>query len=186
MLDPRPDGHAAEYPASTVTVPGTSTPRDGPLRLPPLEDPRALFELRRVAGLPAWLQLVLVAAGFVATVLLTHAEYRARGTSFGVAGPAFNVLVCPIYEELIFRGWILGRLAHRRPAWLAIAVSSLLFGLLHLRNIFWLDTGALVRSMLFTGVVLGPLLAWVTLRCRSVWPAVILHYANNLTYFLRH
>ena len=32
-------------------------------------------------------------------------------------------------------------------------------------------------------VVLGPILGWVTLRCRSVWPAVILHYANYLTYF---
>jgi membrane protease YdiL (CAAX protease family) len=29
-------------------------------------------------------------------------------------------------------------------------------------------------------------LAWLTLRCRSVWPAVILHYLNNLFYFVRH
>jgi membrane protease YdiL (CAAX protease family) len=151
-----------------------------------LDDPRALFELRRVGPVPAWVQLLLVAGGFVATVLLTHAEYRAHGTVFGFPGPAFNVLVAPIYEELIFRGWILGRLAHRRPAWLAILVSSLLFGLLHLRNIYWLDTATLVRSMLSSGLVLGPLLGWITLRCRSVWPAVILHYANNLTYFLRH
>ena len=158
----------------------------GPLRLPPLDDPRELFELRRVGPVPAWAQLVLVAALFTATVLLCHAEYRARGTSFGIAGPAFNALVAPIYEELVFRGWILGRLAHRRPALVAILVSSALFGLLHLRNIFWLDTGTLVRSMIFTGAVLGPVLAWVTLRFRSVWPAVILHSANNLTYFARH
>lgn len=32
--------------------------------------------------------------------------------------------------------------------------------------------------------VLSPVLGWITLRCRSVWPAVILHDANNLTYFL--
>lgn len=155
------------------------------LRVERPADSRELFELRRALGVPAWLQLVLVVAGFVATVLLTHREYLAKGTTFGFAGPGFNVLVAPIWEELVFRGWILGRLAQRRSATLAIALSSLLFGLFHLRNIFWLDAATLARSMLYTGLLLGPLLGWVTLRCRSLWPAVILHYANNLAYFLR-
>jgi len=164
----------------------TAGERFAALRLPPPGDPRELFELRRVGPVPAWLQLVLVAGGFTATTLLTHAEYLAHDTSFGVAGPAFNALVCPIYEELIFRGWILGRLARARSPWRAIVVSSLLFGLLHLRNIFWTEPEPLLRSMLYTGLVFGPVAGWLTLRCRSVWPAVILHYANNLTYFLRH
>jgi membrane protease YdiL (CAAX protease family) len=64
-------------------------------------------------------------------------------------------------------------------------VSSLLFGLVHLRNIYWLDAAAPAKNMAFTGLVLGPILAWVTLRLRTVWPAVILHYVNNLTYFVR-
>lgn len=157
------------------------------LRIDPLEeDPRTLFEFRRVWGVPAWLQIILVVGLFVATVLLTHAEFRAKGTSFGFPGPAFNALINPIYEELVFRGWILGRLARHRTAPFAIAVSSLLFGILHLRNIFWLDTEALVRVMVYTGAVMSPVLGYVTLRCRSVWPAVILHYVNNLSYFLRH
>jgi membrane protease YdiL (CAAX protease family) len=156
------------------------------LRIGKLEEPPStLFELKRALGVPAWLQLVLVVLGFVATVLLTNAEFRAHGTSFGYPGPAFNAIVAPIYEELVFRGWILGRLARARSAGVAIAVSSLLFGLLHLRDIYWLDTPALLRLMAYTGLVLGPLLGYVTLRCRSVWPAVILHYLNNLTYFVR-
>jgi membrane protease YdiL (CAAX protease family) len=149
------------------------------------EGPRALFEFRRIGIVPAWFQAVLVVALFVATVFLTHAEFKAKGTSFGVAGPAFNSLINPIYEELIFRGWILGTLARVRSASVAIAVSSILFGILHVRNIFWLDAEALVRLMIYTGVVLGPILGYVTLRCRSVWPAVCLHYVNNLGYFLR-
>ena len=156
------------------------------LRIERLDDPRELFEVRRVGPVPAGLQVVLVAGLFTATVLLAHAEYRARGTVFGIAGPAFNALVSPIYEELIFRGWILGRLARSRGPLLAIVVSSALFGLLHLRNIFWLDTTALVRLMAYTGAVLSPILAYVTLRCRTLWPAVILHYLNNLVWFLRH
>jgi membrane protease YdiL (CAAX protease family) len=150
------------------------------------EDPRTLFELKRVWGIPAWLQATAVVVSFVATVLLTYREYRTKGTSFGVAGPAFNALVNPIYEELIFRGWILGRLARHRGPVQAIAVSSLLFGILHLRNIFWLEPWTLARVMMYAGAVIGPILGYVTLRCRSVWPAVVLHYLNNLVYFLRH
>jgi len=150
------------------------------------DDPRVLFEFRRIGFVTDWVQVVLVVGLFLATVFLVHHEYRTKGTSFGVAGPGFNVLVCPIYEELIFRGWILGRLARWRSPAVAIVVSSVLFGLLHLRNIFWLDAGSLVRSVLFTGGLLGPILGYVALRCRSVWPAVILHYLNNLAYFLRH
>jgi membrane protease YdiL (CAAX protease family) len=144
----------------------------------------SLFEFRRVWLLPPWSQVALVAGSFVATVLCTYAEYRRTKTVFGFPGPGFNVLVAPIYEELIFRGWILGRLVRNRGNGVAIAVSSLLFGLLHLRNIYWLDPEALVRMMAFTGLVAGPVLGYVTLRCRSVWPAVILHYLNNLGFYL--
>lgn len=73
----------------------------------------------------------------------------------------------------------------RHANWFAIAVSSLLFGILHLRNIYWLETPRLVSNVLTTALVIGPVLGYVALRCRSVWPAVILHYANNLTYYLR-
>lgn len=150
------------------------------------EDPRTLLEMRRVLGVPPWAQLATVTGLFVASVLLSAHEFRTRGTAFGFAGPGFNAIVCPIYEELIFRGWILGRLAHRRPAWQAILVSSALFGILHLRLIYWLEPPALARTMAWSGLVLGPLFGWVTLRTRSVWPAVMLHYANNLAYYLRH
>jgi len=145
---------------------------------------QSLFEFRRIWIVAPWAQVVLVVALFVTMVFATHAEFVAKGTVFGYAGPGFNALVCPIYEELIFRGWILAMLVRRHPNWVAIAVSSLLFGILHLRNIYWLETSRLVGNVLTTGVVIGPVLGYVALRCRSVWPAVILHYANNLTYYL--
>jgi membrane protease YdiL (CAAX protease family) len=145
-----------------------------------------LFDVRRVGPVPGWLQVVLVVGLFVATVFLTNSEYRAKGTVFGFAGPGFNVLINPIYEELIFRGWILGRLTRWKSPAIGIAVSSLLFGILHLRNIFWLETDVLIRSVFMTGCVIGPVLGYVALRCRSVWPAVIVHYLNNLVYYLRH
>jgi membrane protease YdiL (CAAX protease family) len=130
------------------------------------------------------MQVAAVVALFVATVLCTHAEYRGKGTVFGFPGPGVNALFAPIYEELVFRGWILGRLARSHSRAFAIWTSGALFGALHLRNIFWLDAWPLARTMLYTGLVLGPFLAWITLKCRSVWPAVCLHYLNNLAWYL--
>ena len=144
----------------------------------------SLFEFRRLGPFAPWTQVAAVVALFVATVLCTHAEYRAKGTVFGYPGPGFNALVAPIYEELVFRGWILGRLARAHSRAFAIWTSGILFGVLHLRNIYWLDAWPLARLMIYAGLVLGPLLAWVTLKCRSVWPAVCLHYLNNLAWYL--
>ena len=159
--------------------------RLGALRIGKVHPDRdSLVDFKRVWIFPAWAQATLVVGLFLATVACTHAEYRSKGTAFGFPGPAYNALVSPIYEEWIFRGWMLGRLVRNRSNGFAIGVSSLLFGLFHVRNIYWLETGTLLRSIAFTGLVLGPLLAYVTLRCRSLWPAVCLHYLNNLGYYL--
>ena len=37
--------------------------------------------------------------------------------------------------------------------------------------------------MIFTGLIAEPFWAYMTLRFRSLWVAVILHYLNNLAYF---
>jgi membrane protease YdiL (CAAX protease family) len=156
------------------------------LRPPAFEGPISeLFEFRRYGWIPGWVQVVMVTCLFVLTVLLTHAEYVAKGTCFGFPGPAFNMLFNPMYEEFIFRGWILGALARRHSNRFAIVGSSLLFGLVHIRNIYWLEPTRLIGVMIFTGLIAGPIFAYVTLRFRSVWPAVILHYLNNLSYYLR-
>ena len=112
------------------------------LRIGRVYPQQSLFEFRRLWIVAPWAQVVLVVALFVTMVFATNAEFQAKGTVFGSAGPGFNALVCPIYKELIFRGWILAQLVRRHPSWFAIAVSSLLFGILHLRNIHWLEAMA--------------------------------------------
>lgn len=153
------------------------------LALPPLGE-ASLFDVRGVGPIPDWATGTAVVAGFFATLGLTLAEFRAHGTAFGYPGPAVWMLVVPIAEELVFRGWMLGRLTRRFDAARGIAISAALFGLVHLRNLAWRDGSRVAGQVLWAALVLGPLLAWVTLRTRSVWPAVVLHYANNLTYYL--
>jgi len=73
-----------------------------------------------------------------------------------------------IGEEFIFRGFMLRRLRGVVPAWLAVALVTLLFAASH------------VDPM--QALLILPLGLWWTLiawRARSAWPAVALHAMNN-------
>ena len=85
---------------------------------------------------------------------------------------AVTVVIAPIYEELIFRGWIL-------PKW-GIAISSVLFGLWHLKNLFYFEFSDVVYQMAYAGLVLGPVLGWAAMKTKSILPGVVLHYLNNI------
>lgn len=93
------------------------------------------------------------------------------------------ISVGPLVEELLFRGVLLSALlgiGRSRPAmagrtrWIAILLSALIFGLLHLPDLsfFWYAVPNLM--------LLGVALAWLRLRAGSLWPAVLAHGCNNL------
>lgn len=88
------------------------------------------------------------------------------GLVFTLATMAVTPALC---EEAFFRGYI-QRQAERafvRPM-AAVVFSGVIFGLYHLRL-----TQALPLS------VLGIYLAWLTWRSGSLWPAILVHLANN-------
>ena len=80
------------------------------------------------------------------------------------------VMLAPVFEEVIFRGYtagILRRLYGGLAAWFA---SSLIFGLVHL-------IPSVALSATFSGLVLG----YFYLRYRSLMMVIILHAMNNIT-----
>jgi len=80
----------------------------------------------------------------------------------------------PLVEELLFRGVLLSALMQRcRTGW-SIAISALLFALVHLPGMQW-QWYALPDLAL-----LAAALAWLRLRSGSLWPAVLAHGINNL------
>ncbi len=62
----------------------------------------------------------------------------------------------------------------------AIIISSLLFGIWHFKNIFFMPPRDVAHQMFYTGVIFGPAMALITLFTGTVWLAVIFHYANNM------
>jgi len=62
-------------------------------------------------------------------------------------------LVPGLWEELAFRGLILSNLQDRYRPWVAIAISSLLFGLFHISNLLLLGPDQVIMEMVMAAVV---------------------------------
>ena len=82
-------------------------------------------------------------------------------------------------EELLFRGYLLQMIRARGGGfWLAIALPSFLFGLLHHDTETFGNNAYMVVA---TTTIFGILLCKVTLRTGNLGAALGIHFANNLT-----
>ncbi|KAL5551948.1 hypothetical protein UlMin_002124 [Ulmus minor] len=87
---------------------------------------------------------------------------------------AIVVSVCaPVWEEIVFRGFLLPSLTKYMPVWCAIMVSSVVFALAHF-NI------QRMLPLIFLGVVMGVVFA----RSRNLLPSMLLHSLWNGFVFL--
>lgn len=78
------------------------------------------------------------------------------------------VVVAPVAEEILFRGYLYGKLRGSIPVWLAILITSVLFGAVHGQWNVAVDVFAL-------GIIL------CTLRevTGSIWAGIMLHMIKN-------
>lgn len=97
--------------------------------------------------------------------LLTH---RGLADQLAVAGTA--LIVAPLSEELIFRGYLYGVVKKYGGPWCAIGVSSLLFAAVHLNN-----------AAFFALAALGVALCLIYERCGTLWAPVLVHVGFNAT-----
>ncbi|MDB5388295.1 MAG: Abortive infection protein [Planctomycetaceae bacterium] len=71
-------------------------------------------------------------------------------------------------EEVAFRGFILSGFARSGRAGLAIVLSSLAFGIMHM-----------IPQQVFNAGLLGLLLGLIAIRSNSLWPGFLFHFAFN-------
>jgi membrane protease YdiL (CAAX protease family) len=86
----------------------------------------------------------------------------------GISALLALVLVAPVTEELLFRGWLLQDLKERYGDRRALVYSSVLFGLVHV------EAGAVLYATL-GGLVLGA----VALRTKSTLSSIAMHAGIN-------
>ncbi len=148
-----------------------------------------------LARLPRWLDLGLAPAGFVVYLLLSAIVMYAATQLI----PGFNadetqdvgfthlsryfeyllafvtlVVVAPFAEEVLFRGYLYGKLRKVVPLWIAILAVSVLFGLIHGRWNVAIDVFVLSVVMCNLREITG-----------SIWAGVILHMLKNgLAFYL--
>lgn len=86
-------------------------------------------------------------------------------------------ILAPLAEEVVFRGAILRKLLAMMPTgrhWIAIAISALLFGIVH----FNMAQGS-------HAFLIGLLLGWMYYRTGSIIPGIVFHWINNtISYIL--
>lgn len=87
------------------------------------------------------------------------------GTLLNLVALAVTPALC---EELFFRGYIQRQFERSLSVGTALILTGAIFGLYHMRF-----------SQIIPLTVLGIYLAYVTWRTGSLWPAVVLHFANN-------
>ena len=120
------------------------------------------------AGLYTVCELVLMALGI----------YRIEGLNpWSYLVPALAMAISSsVFEELLFRGVLFLSLETWLGSWVALAVSSLVFGLTHLMN----PEGTL-EGALFIAVEAGILLGAAFMLTRRLWLSIGFHLAWNYT-----
>lgn len=139
--------------------------------------------------LPTWMDILWAPAGAVvyiilttlvtslATVALPFVNYnQAQETGFSQIATQLEyalaflslVVVAPISEEILFRGYLFGKLRKYLPLWGSVLVTSLLFAIVHFQWNVGLDVFALSIVLCLLRVVSG-----------SLWPSILLHMLKN-------
>lgn len=139
--------------------------------------------------LPNWKDFLWLLAGLVAYVILTAlvngisrvlfpgADYeQAQDIGFSDLTNQLQfimtfisiVIIAPVAEEVMFRGYLFGKLKKVSKVWVAVVVSALLFAVAHLQFNVALDTFAL-----------GVILALLRVSTGSIWASILLHMLKN-------
>jgi CAAX protease family protein len=122
--------------------------------------------------------IVLGVVFIAASVLMVITEFsftRAPGDAASIVATMVAVqLGAAVTEELLFRGLALQALERVCGSWVALAITAVFFGLLHLAN-----PGATLWSSFTIAVEAGVLLGAAFLWRRSIWLVVGLHLAWN-------
>ncbi|MBO7657630.1 CPBP family intramembrane metalloprotease [Candidatus Saccharibacteria bacterium] len=145
-------------------------------------------------GLPTWTDIGLSPIGYVASIAIAagltwifnfmpwfnaneaqelgYSHYM-MGMERGIAFIAL-VVIAPIAEEIIFRGWLYGKLRVKIPKWVAILVTSVVFGAIHMQ---W-NIGITVFAMSVVNCCLREITG-------TIYAGTLVHMINNgVAFFL--
>jgi CAAX protease family protein len=142
---------------------------------------RSADELSAAGAVPQFLLGSLIGLGLFCTVYAVYfalgiATFKGMGTTQGIGIALALGISSGVCEELIVRGGIYRIVESGMGTLIALIVSSLTFGFLHIAN-----PGATILSSVAITLEAGILLAAAYALTRSLWLAIGLHFAWNFT-----
>jgi membrane protease YdiL (CAAX protease family) len=147
-----------------------------------------------LSRLPSWLDIGLAPAGLVIYLILTAIFTMMASTipgfdpnqlqETGFANLSFRyeyflafitlVIIAPLAEETLFRGYLYGKLRKYMPVWLAVLLTSGLFGAVHGQWNVAVDVFALSLVLCTLREITG-----------NIWASFLLHMLKNgIAYYL--
>ncbi|MDX2411092.1 MAG: type II CAAX endopeptidase family protein [Woeseiaceae bacterium] len=117
-----------------------------------------------------------ILARFGVRMFWNEGDFFGLDTTWRVIGICLATLViAPIAEEIIYRGYVLQALLAKFSPLLAAVLSSLVFASIHIGigpgMVIYLFFGALIPAFLF-------------IKFRSIYPCVLMHFLNNLVAYI--
>lgn len=114
--------------------------------------------------------------------LITGVEKVTAGGDM-IALLALECFCVGLFEEMAFRGVVfLGILEKRRRRVLdiviAIIISSVIFGIVHSLNFFYMSPGAVIQQIGYSFLI-GAMCSVVLVRTKNIWICVVLHAIFN-------
>lgn len=142
---------------------------------------REVTELSLPGSGREWATGALIGAGLYsasAVVLMILGMYHIEGLNpWTYLIPAIAMaLSSGTFEELLFRGVLFKSIEDLAGSWIALVISSLVFGFIHLLN-----PGGTIEGAIYISIEAGLLLAAAYLVTRRLWMAMGFHMAWNYT-----
>ncbi|GGO28455.1 CPBP family intramembrane glutamic endopeptidase [Microbispora bryophytorum] len=140
---------------------------------------RAPVEVARKGAVPALGRGMLIGAGMFAAVIVNIAfsgGYRVDGLGSvtGAVGLLGFMAAAAVTEELLFRGVLFRIVEEWTGTWIALTLTGLLFGLMHLTNQHANLWGAIAIA-----IEAGGMLAAAYAATRTLWLPIGLHFGWN-------
>jgi membrane protease YdiL (CAAX protease family) len=139
--------------------------------------------------LPSWMDILLAPAGFVVYFIISSVIVlcvtklfpgfntdQAQATGFENISQRYEyilafvtlVIIAPVAEEILFRGYLYGKLKKRAPIWVAALGTSVLFGAIHGQWNVGVDVFALSLVLCTLREVTG-----------NIWAGMLVHMLKN-------
>ncbi len=144
--------------------------------------------------LPLWRDILMAPAGLVVYLILSAGLMivasaiipslslnQTQNTGFTGVNQQYElilafltlVVLAPVAEEVLFRGYLFGKLQKYVPVWVAVLATSLLFGFIHVA--FSQDAWNVAVDTFALSVVL----CLLRISTGSIWASMLLHMIKN-------